>query len=153
MESPARTLSSGLAEHVEAVCRHYLSNGRRCGNYWVVGDVNNHAGRSLYVRLKGPLSGKGARGRWTDAATSEHGDLLDLIRAREGLTSFRDTLDEARRFLRAPPGSRSSVRQGRAIGGARHDCARPKNLGGVETDRRHAGRGLSARTKNHRRSR
>ena len=63
MESPARTLSSGLAEHVEAVCRHYLSNGRRCGNYWIVGDVNNNAGRSLYVRLKGPLSGKGARGQ------------------------------------------------------------------------------------------
>ena len=102
MESPARTLSCGLAENVEAVCRQYLSNGRRCGNYWIVGDVNNNAGRSLYVRLKGPLSGKGARGRWTDAATSEHGDLLDLIRAREGFTSFRDTLDEARRFLRAP---------------------------------------------------
>jgi hypothetical protein len=102
MGSPARTLSSGLAEHVEAVCRHYLSNGRRCGNYWIVGDVNNHAGRSLYVRLKGPLFGKGARGRWTDTASGEHGDLLDLIRAREGLTSFRGTLDEARRFLRAP---------------------------------------------------
>jgi hypothetical protein len=103
MESPARTLSCGLAENVEAVCRHYLSNGRRCGNYWIVGDVNNNAGRSLYVRLKGPLSGKGARGRWTDSATSEHGDLLDLIQAREGLASFRATLDEARRFLRAPP--------------------------------------------------
>ncbi|PWB89011.1 hypothetical protein C5688_18010 [Methylocystis sp. MitZ-2018] len=102
MESPARTLSRSLAENVEAVCRHYLSNGRRCGNYWIVGDVNNNAGRSLYVRLKGPLSGKGARGKWTDSATSEHGDLLDLIRAREGFASFRDTLDEARRFLRAP---------------------------------------------------
>ena len=115
MESPARTLSSGLAEHVEAVCRHYLSNGRRCGNYWIVGDVNNHAGRSLYVRLKGPLSGAGARGRWTDAATSEHGDLLDLIRAREGLTSFRDTLDEARRFLRAPPAPCPVGRERRSI--------------------------------------
>ena len=102
MESPARTLSCSLAEHVEAVCRHYLSNGRRCGNYWIVGDVNNNAGRSLHVRLKGPLSGKGARGKWTDSATSQHGDLLDLIRAREGLITFRDTLDEARRFLRMP---------------------------------------------------
>ncbi len=117
MESPARTLSCGLAEHAEAVCKHYLSNGRRCGNYWVVGDVNNHAGRSLYVRLKGPLSGKGARGKWTDSATGENGDLLDLIAAREGLRSFRDTLDEARRFLQAsrelPPerqGGRSSER-------------------------------------------
>ena len=132
MESPARTLSSGLAEHVEAVCRHYLSNGRRCGNYWVVGDVNNNAGRSLYVRLKGPLSGKGARGRWTDAATSEHGDLLDLIRAREGLTSFRDTLDEARRFLRAPRAMTSSATR-QAIERARHSCARPKEFGRRQT--------------------
>jgi len=66
MESPAKTLSRGLAEHVEAVCKHYLSNGRRSGNYWIVGDVDNHVGRSLYVRLKGPLSGKGARGKWAD---------------------------------------------------------------------------------------
>jgi len=102
MESPVRSLSSSLAENVEAVCKHYLSNGRRCGNYWIVGDVNNNAGRSLYVRLKGPLSGKGARGRWTDSATDQHGDLLDLIREREELTSFRAALDEARRFLRMP---------------------------------------------------
>jgi hypothetical protein len=115
MESPARTLSSGLAEEVEAVCKHYLSNGRRCGNYWIVGDVNNNAGRSLYVRLKGPLSGKGARGKWVDAALGEYGDLLDLIRAREGLTSFRDVLDEARRFLRAPrvPSSAQEERRSR----------------------------------------
>ena len=105
MESPARTLSSGLAEHVEAVCKHYLSNGRRCGNYWIVGDVNNHAGRSLYVRLKGPLSGAGARGRWTDAATESMAIFSISSAAREGLTSFRDTLDEARRFLRAPRGA------------------------------------------------
>ena len=149
MESPARTLSSGLAEHVEAVCRHYLSNGRRCGNYWIVGDVNNHAGRSLYVRLKGPLSGKGARGRWTDAATAEHGDLLDLIRAREGLTSFRDTLDEARRFLRAP---RERNSQRRETQSSERDTVAlaQKNLGSVAPDRGHAGRGLSARAKNHR---
>ncbi|MBM3563404.1 MAG: hypothetical protein FJX48_09735 [Alphaproteobacteria bacterium] len=102
MESPAKTLSRGLAEHVEAVCKHYLSNGRRSGNYWIVGDVDNHVGRSLYVRLKGPLSGKGARGKWADSAGGEHGDLLDLIAAREGFASLRDTLDEARRFLRRP---------------------------------------------------
>lgn len=114
MESPAKTLSRGLAEQVEAVCKHYLSNGRRCGNYWIVGDVNNNAGRSLYVRLKGPLSGKGARGKWVDGATSEYGDLLDLIGARKNLASFKDTLDEARRFLNkpreAPPARRNDER-------------------------------------------
>jgi phage/plasmid primase-like uncharacterized protein len=102
MQSPARELSRGLAENVEAVCKHYLSNGRRTGNYWIVGDVNNHAGRSLFVRLKGPLSGKGARGKWTDAASGERGDLLDLIAVREGYESIGRALDEARRFLRAP---------------------------------------------------
>jgi len=102
MQSPARELSRGLAENVEAVCKHYLSNGSRSGNYWIVGDVNNNVGRSLFVRLKGPLSGKGARGRWMDGATDEHGDLLDLIAAREGYSTIGRALDEARRFLRAP---------------------------------------------------
>ncbi|WP_245435027.1 DUF7146 domain-containing protein [Methylocystis rosea] len=113
MERPAAALSRGLAEQVEAVCKHYLSNGCRSGNYWTVGDVNNHAGRSLYVRLKGPLSGKGARGNWVDSATSQYGDLLDLIAARENLRSFRETLNEARRFLKQPriePPTRSNER-------------------------------------------
>ncbi|WP_292532374.1 toprim domain-containing protein [Methylocystis sp.] len=114
MESPARILSRGLAKHVEAVCKHYLSNGSRSGNYWIVGDVNNHSGRSLYVRLKGPLSGKGARGKWSDSATAEHGDLLDLISAREGHRSFRDTLDEARRFLKAPREPLPELNEGRS---------------------------------------
>ena len=49
------------------------------GRYWIAGDVMNTPGRSLYVRLHGPESGPGAAGKWTDAATGEHGDLLDLI--------------------------------------------------------------------------
>ena len=96
MRSPAAELARRLAREAEAVCRHYLSNGRRCGRYWVVGDVANTPGRSLYVRLSGPESGKGAAGRWTDSATGEHGDLLDLITLNMGLSSLRDALDEAR---------------------------------------------------------
>ena len=46
--------------NAEAVCRHYLSNGRREGRYWLVGDVRNTQGRSLFVRLRGPEAGKGA---------------------------------------------------------------------------------------------
>lgn len=102
MHAPAAELAHRLARDAEAVCRHYLSNGRREGRYWLVGDVENTPGRSLFVRLRGPESGKGAAGKWTDAATGEHGDLLDLIAARERLTSLRDTLDEARRFLSLP---------------------------------------------------
>lgn len=99
---PAAELARRLARDAEAVCRHYLSNGRRQGRYWTVGDTANNPGRSLFVRLSGPDSGKGAAGKWTDAATGEHGDLLDLIREARGLASFRDVADEARAFLNLP---------------------------------------------------
>jgi hypothetical protein len=66
MSSQAAELAHRLARNAEAVCRHYLSNGRREGRYWLVGDVANTSGRSLFVRLKGPSSGKGAAGKWTE---------------------------------------------------------------------------------------
>ena len=102
MTSAASDLARRLARDAEALCRRYLSNGRREGRYWTVGNVANERGRSLYVRLVGRESGPGAAGKWTDAATGEHGDLLDLIRLNLGLTSLRATLDEARRFVGDP---------------------------------------------------
>ena len=66
MALDAAELAHRLARDAEAVCRHYLFNGRREGRYWLVGDVRNAPGRSLFVRLKGPESGKGAAGKWTE---------------------------------------------------------------------------------------
>jgi hypothetical protein len=86
--SQAADLARCLARDAEAVCRRYLSNGSRRGRYWVVGDVANAPGRSLFVRLTGPDSGKGAAGKWTDAATGQHGDLLDLIALNLGFRAF-----------------------------------------------------------------
>lgn len=100
--SVASDLSRRLAQDAEAVCRYYLSNGRRHGRYWIVGDARNTPGRSLFVRLTGPESGKGAAGNWTDASTNEFGDLLDIVRESAGLNDFSDVLDEARRFLSLP---------------------------------------------------
>tara|TARA_R110002012_G_scaffold34964_1_gene100401 strand:- start:196 stop:1263 length:1068 start_codon:yes stop_codon:yes gene_type:complete len=102
MTRDASDLAHRLGRQAEAVCREYLSSGRREGRYWMVGDVRNSKGRSMFVRLTGPESGKGAAGKWTDAATGEHGDLLDVIRESCGLTEFRDVADEARRFLSLP---------------------------------------------------
>jgi hypothetical protein len=99
MPRDASELARRLARDAEAVCRHYLSNGRRQGRYWTVGDVRNTPGRSMFVRLSGPEFGPGAAGHWTDAASAEHGDLLDVIRASCGFVDFRDVADEARRFL------------------------------------------------------
>ena len=63
---PAAGLARRLAQNAEAVCREYLSNGRREGGTWRVGDVDNTPGRSLMVRLTGPDSGKGAAGHWVE---------------------------------------------------------------------------------------
>jgi hypothetical protein len=93
-------LAGRLAREAEAVCRYYLCNGKRAGRYWVVGDVHNAPGRSLFVRLK--ESPKGPAGKWPDAATGEHGDLLDIIRHCRGLRGFREVAEEARRFLKLP---------------------------------------------------
>ena len=102
MRETAADLARRLAQNAEAVCREYLSNGRREGATWRVGDVDNTPGRSLMVRLTGPDSGKGAAGHWIDFSSGEHGDLLDLIARACRLHAFRDVLDEARRFLSLP---------------------------------------------------
>jgi hypothetical protein len=98
----ASELAIRLGRQAEAVCRHYLKAGHREGRYWLVGDVRNTPGRSMFVRLKGSETGKGAAGKWTDAATGEHGDLLDVIRESCGLVDFKDVADEARTFLSMP---------------------------------------------------
>ncbi|MFC3726466.1 DUF7146 domain-containing protein [Neoaquamicrobium sediminum] len=97
----ASDLAHRLGRQAEAVCKRYLGAGRRQGNYWQVGDVRNAPGRSMFVRLKDTV--KGPAGKWSDAATGEHGDLLDVIRESLGLIDFADVAEEARIFLSMPP--------------------------------------------------
>lgn len=101
--SRAGELSQRLAASAQAVCRHYLPSGRREGRYWMVGDVIGTPGRSLYVRLF--ETDRGAIGNWVDAATGEHGDLVDLIRLNQGHGLLADTIAEAERFLSLPSSS------------------------------------------------
>ncbi len=145
----ASDLTRRLARNAEAVCRHYLSNGRRRGRYWMVGDVHNTPGRSMFVRLSGPESGPGAAGHWTDAATAEFGDLLDVIRESCGLVEFREVADEARRFLSMPlppPQPLGTQRQPAAARGspeaARRLFAMSQPIAGTLAERYLAGRGI-----------
>lgn len=66
----------------------------------MVGDVAGAPGRSLYVRLF--ETGRGAIGNWVDAATGEHGDLVDLIRLNQRHGRLAETIEEAERFLSLP---------------------------------------------------
>ena len=66
MYSETEDVIRALAENAESVCRAYLPAGRREGSYWIVGDLQNNPGRSLFVRLTGPASGRGAAGKFTE---------------------------------------------------------------------------------------
>lgn len=101
LSTRAAELSERLSQNAQAVCRHYLPAGRREGRYWMVGDVAGTPGRSLYVRLF--ETGRGAIGNWVDAATGEHGDLVDLIRLNQRHGRLAETIEEAERFLALPP--------------------------------------------------
>ncbi|GLR68661.1 DNA primase [Acidocella aquatica] len=146
-------LARQLARNAEAVCRCYLSNGRRSGRYWVVGDVMNTPGRSMYVRLTGPEAGKGAAGKWTDASTGEHGDLLDIIGRHHGLSHFPDIAAEAWRFLGTPrectqlePRAHSALAQTSAGSpeSARRLFAMSKPIAGTIAETYLHGRGITA---------
>ncbi|HEY9213022.1 MAG TPA: toprim domain-containing protein [Ancylobacter sp.] len=147
----ASELARRLARHAEAVCRHYLRAGRKQGGYWLVGDTLGTPGRSLYVRLSGPDYGKGAAGKWTDGATGEHGDLLDLIALNRGLTDIRDAKDEARAFLSLPlpeppplPGSRSSSKPRNTSEAARRLFAMARPIAGTWADMYLVHRGIAS---------
>jgi len=85
-----------LVANMEAVCRYYVSAGRKVGRYWIVGNIHNEAGQSMVVRLYD------TNGLWVDYATGDYGDIFDLIGGATGIDSFKNILVEACRFLNMP---------------------------------------------------
>lgn len=96
-----KELSVNLAADAESFCRHFFPEGRKQGNYWQIADVSGAKGSSLTVRLKA-LGGRKA-GSWTDYASGEFGDLIDLLHANQGHIKLSDTLNVCRSFLGETP--------------------------------------------------
>ncbi|WP_420006472.1 DUF7146 domain-containing protein [Arenibacterium sp. LLYu02] len=94
-------LSADLADRAESFCRQYFPEGRKQGNYWHVGDTSGAKGQSLAIRLQ--AQGGRKAGSWTDYATGEYGDLIDLLQERLGSVTLKETLWEARSFLGEAP--------------------------------------------------
>lgn len=69
-----------LAMSAQAVAEMLLPAGRKDGAEWVCGSTAGEKGESLKVHLSGPKAGI-----WSDFATGEGGDLLDLWRAAKGI--------------------------------------------------------------------
>ncbi|MBF0251636.1 MAG: toprim domain-containing protein [Alphaproteobacteria bacterium] len=116
----ASELSRRLGDSALAVCRCYLSNGRRAGRYWLVGNVRNERGRSLFVRLAPP----GVPGKWQDMAEGSYGDLLDLIQLSQGLPDLASAMAEAERFLGTPAAHHVAPQGGKAYLTAHTEIAR-----------------------------
>jgi hypothetical protein len=72
----AKSVAEGLAAHIEALAAELLPAGKRKGHYWTCGGVGGEPGGSLFIHLTGAK-----RGHWSDAATGEFGDALDLLAA------------------------------------------------------------------------
>ncbi|KAB6714337.1 toprim domain-containing protein [Roseobacter sp. TSBP12] len=94
-------LSADLADRAESFCRQYFPKGRKQGNYWQVGDTSGAKGQSLAIRLQ--AQGGRKAGSWTDYATGQYGDLIDLLHERLGSVTLKETLREARSFLGEAP--------------------------------------------------
>lgn len=69
----ASAISAELSEKAEAVVKHLLPQGKRHGKEWCIGSITGEQGQSLKICLEGEK-----KGRWSDFATKEGGDLLDL---------------------------------------------------------------------------
>ena len=97
MSDNASDLARRMARQAEAVCRHYLPSGRREGRYWLVGDARNTPGRSMFVRLKGAESGKGAAGKWTEYVAP-----AVMLRRRDWVLPHRRLTASTQHYVSAP---------------------------------------------------
>jgi hypothetical protein len=84
----ASELARRLGQEAEAVCRYYLSNGRRRGRYWMVGDVRK-APVDTPRRAMGSLLGHAVR----------FGAVEDVLAVGEGI----ETMLSLRSALSAMP--------------------------------------------------
>lgn len=92
----AGQIARRLAERAEEVAAYLLPGGRRQGREFCAGSTAGEKGDSLKVCIAG-----GKAGVWSDFATGEAGDLLDLWCAVRGL-ALPETLSEARAYLGIP---------------------------------------------------
>ena len=88
-----REIAERLARDAEGIARLLLAEGKREGAEWRAGSVAGDAGKSLGVHLTGEKAGV-----WSDFATGDGGDLLDLWAATRGL-GLADAMREAKAHL------------------------------------------------------
>ena len=91
MRMTVKEISDKLWDQVDKVCKYLLPNGKKEANEWCVGSTVGECGKSLKVNLAGKRV-------WTDFASGEGGDLLDLWVTVKGI-ALHDAIKEAKDFL------------------------------------------------------
>ena len=112
----AAEVSRLLAGKCEEVCLHLFPNGSRKGHEFCVGSLSGDRGDSLKVRLEGEKAGV-----WSDFATGEKGDLIDLWRMSRQIP-FMEAMTEIRAFLELPDPEKN-------IRSEKKDYKRPEGCG------------------------
>lgn len=98
----AKELSQRLAADAAAIAEKLLPAGKRNGREWKAGSIDGEEGGSLSVCLSGNKAGV-----WSDFATGQSGDLLDLWMATRSMS-----LAEAIREAKAHMGIRDLMPEG-----------------------------------------
>lgn len=73
-------LKQRLLDRLPILLAALFSNGKKRGSRFVVGDLGGNKGKSLVIELEGEKAGL-----WTDFATGEGGDVMDLWARYHGL--------------------------------------------------------------------
>lgn len=89
----AKEISNQLAQRADEIAWKLFPDGHMQGNELCVGDIMGSRGNSLKIQLKGSKAGL-----WSDFATGEGGDLLDLWAIKNNL-SITEALKEAKAHL------------------------------------------------------
>lgn len=89
----ANEVSRLLSDRASDVAAYLLPGGKKQGPEWKAGSVSGDEGQSLSVRINGDK-----RGVWSDFATGDKGDLLDLWVACR-CTSMAEAIREAKQYL------------------------------------------------------
>lgn len=91
MRITVKEISDKLWNQVDKVCKHLLPNGKKESNEWCVGSTGGESGKSLKINLAG-------KRKWTDFASGEGGDLIDLWSHVRNI-QLHDAIKEAKEFL------------------------------------------------------
>jgi twinkle protein len=89
----AKELAQQMAGQAATIVPYLLPQGKKSAGEWKVGGTHGEPGQSMSVRIAGAKAGV-----WSDFASGEKGDILDLWAAVRGL-SMAEAINEAKAYL------------------------------------------------------